>query len=140
MPPNKCTHTYELLDNTNISARSWTMQRQVTSIAWENGSLISTTTLANDNSNEIFTYVKANNGDIFDLDTPGCPLNEIGTNVNHTAEIHENFFEYVSVNIGNEVPPNQWTGGGEPEKEKPLCPRIQRRPTMLNSRNKPCRC
>jgi hypothetical protein len=38
-------------------------------------------------------------------------------------------------------PPRRWTGGGEPEKEKPPCPRKQsrsERPTTLSLRNKPC--
>ena len=54
----------------------------------------------------------------------------------------------VIYNEGNgmpEVPPIEWTRGGEPEKGKPPCPRKQRqtqnrneRRTILSSRRKPC--
>jgi hypothetical protein len=39
-----------------------------------------------------------------------------------------------------EVPPNWWTGGGEHEKEKRICPPMPRRPMILSSRSRPCSC
>jgi hypothetical protein len=50
----------------------------------------------------MLVYVKPINGDIFDLDTPACSV-YFGKDVAHTAEIFENFYEYVTVNLGNGV-------------------------------------
>lgn len=36
---------------------------------------------------------------MFDLDAPGCSL-WAGTLITHTAEVYDNFYEYLTVNLG----------------------------------------
>lgn len=52
-----------------------------------------------DSGATLFQSLITTNGDIFDLDWPGCPL---GTNgILHTAECYDNFYEYVTLNLGD---------------------------------------
>jgi len=49
----------------------------------------------------------------------------------------------IELHSRNELPPRGWTGGGETEKGKPPCPRIQNRnerSMIWSSSNRPSRC
>jgi len=92
-----------LLSNTN----NWNMKRTVIAEFWDNGGSPSSTTggtilpsAQDDTGIPRVKYLNPIHGDIFDLDWPGCP-SSFGTNINHTAEIYGNFYEYVTVNLGS---------------------------------------
>lgn len=75
-------------------------------IAWDNASLSYTTggtippTVENDDSKSWSMYLNPVNGDIFDLDIPGCSTMR-GININHTAETHVNFSECTGISLGD---------------------------------------
>ena len=86
----------------NLITNGWDMKRTKIKIAWDNGGLPSSSALppgADDTSPTFAKYLNPANGDIFDLDGPGCS-NTLGLGVNHTAELYENFYERVTVNLG----------------------------------------
>jgi hypothetical protein len=100
-----------ILQPSNIGSlltTNWDMRRTWISIFWNNGTNspfdITGGTIPpspeNDTANSAFKSLYPTYGDIFDLDFPGCP-DTFGTNINHTAECYDNFYEYVTVNLGN---------------------------------------
>jgi hypothetical protein len=87
----------------NVVTNGWRMRRTVVCIFWDNGGSPSyrsggTTppSAQGDTGDPYYQYLYPINGDIFDLDWPGCPL---GTAINHTGECYDNFYEYVTVNL-----------------------------------------
>jgi hypothetical protein len=80
------------------------MKRTRIAIAWDNGgspSVSNPPAGTDDSGSGYFQYLTPNNGDIFDLDWPGCSFDLPGITINHTAELYCNFYEYVTVNLGN---------------------------------------
>jgi hypothetical protein len=89
-----------LLSSTNI----WDMKRTRIVIAWDNGgspSFSNPPPGTNDTSGSFFKYLNPTNGEMFDLDAPGCSLTFQGTFILHTAECYDDFYEYVTINLGN---------------------------------------
>lgn len=83
----------------NILAGAFYMNRIATAIGWINGGspVVSYQPPGVvDDSAAWFQFVSATNGEIFDLDGPGCPITG-GTNINHTAEVYDNYYEFVTV-------------------------------------------
>jgi hypothetical protein len=71
---------------------------------WTSGPAISNPSPGVDDTSQPFAkYLIATNGDIFDLDAPGCSIDLAGTNIIHTAEVYDNFFEYATVNLGGHI-------------------------------------
>jgi hypothetical protein len=87
----------------NLLTNGWDMKRTRIVIAWDNGGLPSVSYPppgTDDTSPNSVKCLNPANGDIFDLDAPGCSVDLSGTTINHTAEVYANFFEYVTVNLG----------------------------------------
>jgi len=92
-----------LLTGTNI----WNLKRTAVAIAWDNsGSPTYTTGGSNppsgqdDTGGDYFKYLNTTNGDTFDLDWPACPI--LSSQIpNHTSEVYDNFYEYVTINLGS---------------------------------------
>ena len=101
----------------NLLPNNWDMKRTRVVIAWDNGGsyLYGSTNNAwqsqpavynpppgvYDANNPTTKYLSPVNGDIFALDVPGCSIDIAGTGIFHTSEVYDNFYQYVTVNIGN---------------------------------------
>jgi hypothetical protein len=97
----------------NLITNGWDMHRTKEVITWDNGgnynsgfwtagpSISNPPPGADDTSHAEWKYLNPTNGDIFDLDGPGCSVDLSGTNIIHTAEVYDNFFEYTTVNLGS---------------------------------------
>jgi hypothetical protein len=86
----------------NLMTNVWHMHRYVQFMAWTNGILAALNTnnfTRDDTSAGNFMCLISTNGDIFDLDAPGCPIT--GAIINHSAEVYDNFKEIVTVSLGN---------------------------------------
>ena len=82
---------------------------------------------------------EANRNDLRPADVPGARVQQIASGTGFF--ITEKGFLITNEHVVSEAPPRRWTGGGEPEKGKPPCPRKPNRsgrPTTLSLRNKPC--
>jgi hypothetical protein len=89
-----------LLNSTNY----WDMRRTRQVIAWDNGgspTVVDPQGGKDDTSQSFAKYLNSKNEDMFDLDTPGCGYSDAGTYIDHTAEVYENYYEYVTVNLGS---------------------------------------
>lgn len=91
----------------DVVRRTWHMKRTKTKKAFDNGILTSSATNAADTSGAAWVDEDPKSGtstrEIYDLDGPGCSNTLPGTMVKHTAEIYENFVQYVSVTLDAEV-------------------------------------
>jgi hypothetical protein len=88
----------------NIITNGWNMKRTRIVIAWDNGGSPSQSDPppgVYDANNPDSKYLNPVNGDIFGLDAPGCSTSLPLTTINHTAEVYDNFYQYVTVNLGN---------------------------------------
>lgn len=77
------------------------MNRTKDIATWDNGQSDSSVGLRDDTSRPEFKYLYAVRDDIFDLDTPGCSAFFGINNIPHTSEVYDNFYQYVTVNLGN---------------------------------------
>jgi hypothetical protein len=88
------------IGNILTGTNTWNMKRTKLTATWDNGQSDSPAG-GDDTSFPQFKHLNPTNGDIFDLDTPGCSAVLSGTNIIQTAEVYEDFYEYVTVNLGN---------------------------------------
>lgn len=97
----------------NLLTTNWDMKRTRVVIAWDNGGNYNSgvwesgPTISNplpgvdDANNADDKYLNPANGDIFGLDAPGCSEHFSGTFIIHTSECYDDFYQYVTVNLGN---------------------------------------
>jgi hypothetical protein len=89
----------------HILNHGWNLKRTTIGIGWDNGGESSSSAPPpgeNDTSPPQSESLTPINDDVFDLDTPGCSDVLPGTNIDHTAEVYDNFYEYLAVKLGNE--------------------------------------
>ena len=87
-----------------VTNGAWNMKRTRVVIAWDNGgspAVLNPLPGEYDANNEDAKYLNPVKGDMFGLDAPGCAIDLSGTTIDHTAEVYDNFFQYVTVNFGN---------------------------------------
>jgi len=78
---------------------SWNMNRTADVSIWDNGQS-DKQGLWDDTSPVVFRYLYSIADDIFDLDTPACSAFFGITDIPHTSEVYDNFYQYVTVNLG----------------------------------------
>jgi hypothetical protein len=81
-----------------VTNGSWDMKRWRSIAAWDNGQSASPDA-GDDTSPSDLKFLNPAKGDIFDLDTPGCSI-FFGTRIQRTAEVYDNFYQYVTVRLG----------------------------------------
>jgi hypothetical protein len=88
---------------TKIVTNGWNMRRTVQYIFFDDGffSKQTPTNGVNDPIPNYCQYFDYQHGVFFDLDAPGFSGDLEGTQILDTAESYENFWQYVTVNLGN---------------------------------------
>lgn len=91
----------------DVVQSTWHMKRKKTKKAFDNAALTDSSTDADDTSGSDWLDEDPKSGtstrEIYDLDAPGCSNTLSGTTVDHTAELYENFTQFVSVTLDSEL-------------------------------------
>jgi hypothetical protein len=91
----------------DVVRRSWHMKRRVDVKAWDNGVSSFSQMGRPDVSAPAFVDEDPKSGtstrEIYDVDAPGCSIGMPGTSINHTAEVYDNFTQFVTVTLDAEV-------------------------------------
>jgi hypothetical protein len=89
-----------------ISRSAWHMKRKKSKKAFDNG--VRTRNVSNEDDTSHASWVDedpksgTSTREIYDLDGPGCSNTKTGTAVDHTAELYQNFWQYVTVTLDSE--------------------------------------
>jgi len=87
----------------NIITNKWDMKRNRIVTSWDNGgrSTFNPAPGVYDASNPYTKALTPVNGAIFSTDTPGCSAVLPNITIDHTAEVYDNFYQFVTVDLGS---------------------------------------